>query len=363
MTELQHYSGRKVLITGNTGFKGAWLTTMLLRLGAQVIGVASFSGREYPSFKALEIEKEIQQYKFDISDSEALEKLIEREKPEFIFHLASQPITLMGMEKPLYTIQTNVLGTANLLEAVRRTSNQCNLIIVTSDKCYQNKEWHWSYRENDRLFGADPYGASKSMVENVAHAYYSSYFKSGEQVRICTVRAGNVFGGGDWSENRLVPDCIRAWTINDEIEIRSPQATRPWTYVLDVLYGYLTAGINLDQRDTLNGESYNFGPTALESVSVDEFVHGLWGFFGPEGVRTPLKVLSSSSMSNENELLQLSSEKAISVLGWKPKYDMEGAMNQTIKWYKQYLHEPEGIKQLTDLQLSEYLTIQAGGIG
>lgn len=362
-TSLKVYSGSKVLITGNTGFKGTWLTSLLLQLGAKVIGVASFSGRRYDAYERLQIRNRIDQRELDVCNYPELEKLIYEEKPEFIFHLAAQAITLTGLKKPLYTLQTNVIGTTNVLEAIRNAEYACNVVIITSDKCYENKEWYWSYRETDRLFGADPYGASKSMAENVTWAYYNSYFKRESGVKVCTARAGNVFGGGDWSDNRLVPDCIRAWTDGQQIEVRSPHSTRPWSFVLDVLYGYLVLGVAMNNRYGLSGESFNFGPSSVESVSVSEFVGRLWSFYQEGNNGAPMKLVTPTLDQQENELLKLSSDKAAKILAWKPLYDLSTAMSLTVSWYKEFLNRSEDVQRLTDSQVSEYLKTRGHDFG
>lgn len=356
MTDLKFYSGQKVLITGNTGFKGTWLTAMLLHLGAEVVGIASFKGKTNPTFKASGLSSRIKQYEVDIRDAEKIEAVIETERPRFVFHLAAQALTLKALEEPVPTFQINVQGTANLLEAVRKTTITCSIVVVTSDKCYENKEWYWSYRESDRVFASDPYGASKSMAENVVHAYHRAFFDKTEGVKVCTVRSGNVFGGGDWSENRLVPDCIRAWSENREIEVRSPEATRPWSYVLDVLYGYLQVCKELTERDELNGESFNFGPNSHGVLSVLGFVERIWQHYRTQEIAAPVKIHSDSLNKKEHQFLQLSSEKVRTVIGWRPNLDFDDSVQETVEWYKQYLDNKTMAAELLNKQASEYLT-------
>lgn len=354
MNDLKFYAGQKVLITGNTGFKGTWLTSMLLHLGAEVVGLSSFDGEINQTFVATGFEKEIKQYKADIRDAGTVEDIIEAEKPRVIFHLAAQSLTLRAMREPVLTFQTNVQGTVNVLEAVRRSDHLCSVIVVTSDKSYENKEWYWSYRESDRLFGADPYGASKSMAENAVRAYHQAFFRHSDNIKVCTVRAGNVFGGGDWSADRLVPDCIRAWSNNGMIEIRSPHACRPWTYVLDVLNGYLQAGINLHEKNGMNGESFNFGPIYLEAITVSDLVTKLWNAYEGSGFPVPMNVVQDDSAKTENIQLKLSSEKAMAVLGWRPVPTFEEAIDETVFWYEQFLKDDRQARAITNLQTSKF---------
>lgn len=354
MIDFKFYSGKKVLITGNTGFKGTWLTAILLHLGAEVIGVASFRGKVNPTFLASGYEQKIKQYRVDIRDDQKLEKVISKEKPRLIFHLAAQALTLRGIRDPLTTFQVNVLGTVNLLEVVRKTRLACTVVVATSDKSYENKEWYWSYRESDRLFGSDPYGASKSMAENAVRAYYQAFFSDSQRVKVCTVRAGNVFGGGDWSEDRLVPDCIRAWSENRQIEIRSPDATRPWSYVLDVLLGYLQACKALVEQDGLNGESYNFGPDNHSNLSVMEFVERMWKHYNQEEPLVPTQNLADAASNKEHKQLQLSSEKARKVLGWRPRFSVYESTQATVDWYQKFLIDKSLATYLLDRQVTEY---------
>lgn len=355
MKQTQQYSQQKVLITGNTGFKGTWLTSMLLHLGADVAGLSSFEGQVNPTFLASGIEKDIAQYKVNIRDANSVEQVIRRERPRYIFHLAAQSLTLKGIREPVLTFETNVQGTMNLMEAVRKVNHECTVVIVTSDKCYNNREWCWSYRETDRLFGSDPYGASKSMAENVVHAYYQTYFHHCDHIRVCTVRAGNVFGGGDWSENRIVPDCFRAWREHRPIEIRSPHATRPWSYVLDVLNGYLTAASAMEKQQQLNGESFNFGPISTEPIPVLDLVTRMWNLFDESGAPVPVIIQHSNEIRLENEQLRLSSDKALSVLGWRPVYDFPRSLSDTVSWYRSHMEECEDIRSLTEKLTTDFL--------
>jgi len=236
------FKDKKVLVTGHTGFKGSWLSIWLLQLGAKVVGYALDPVSEKGNFAKSGLADKMIDYRHDIRDFNQLHEIVEKEKPDIIFHLAAQPLVLTSFNEPLYTIQTNTLGTANVLEAFRQSNSARVLISITTDKVYRNNEWDWGYRENDRLGGKDPYSGSKAAAEMLIRAYEQSFFNTGDKY-IAAVRAGNVIGGGDWSENRIVPDCIKALENDEQITIRNPNATRPWQHVLEPLGGYLYLGL------------------------------------------------------------------------------------------------------------------------
>ena len=305
------YSGKKVLITGHTGFKGAWLTTWLYALGADVYGISCDIPTSPSMFEVLKLEEKIHHYQMDIRDYDALSEVIREVKPDFIFHLAAQAIVSKSYANPRETLTTNVVGTMNLLETLRQLNSPCVAVIITSDKCYDNVEWVYGYKETDALGGKDIYSGSKGAAELVFKSYYHSFFKSERSnVRIVSVRAGNVIGGGDWALDRIVPDCMRSWSENKIVEIRSPFATRPWQHVLEPLSGYLNVGAALLEDSSLNGESFNFGPKAEVSKTVKELLEDLsvcWKYTSPMEAYT----ITDQVKFHEAGLLKLNCDKAL----------------------------------------------------
>lgn len=328
------YNGKTVLITGNTGFKGAWLSTWLLELGANVYGISNgIPTKPYSLFEDNGLEKRIGYILADIRDSEKMKNVFSEIKPDFVFHLAAQPIVFTSYQDPVETMNTNIMGTVNILEALRCLNSPCTAIMITSDKCYDNVEWIWGYREIDALGGKDPYSASKSAAEFMIKTYYHSYFsKPDSPVRVISVRAGNVIGGGDWAENRIVPDCIRAWNNQKKVKIRSPQSTRPWQHVLEPLSGYLQAGQLLSQKRELNGEAFNFGPEAGQNNTVLELIDEIAKYWG-ENSFDLYEVIPPESFY-ESGLLKLNCDKALQLLKWKAVLSFEQTVKFTSLWYK-----------------------------
>jgi len=267
------FKGKTILITGHTGFKGSWLSMWLAHLGAKIIGVSIDIPSVPSNFSASSIRDVVEDHRIDVRDSKAMKSLVEKVQPDFVFHLAAQALVRPSYENPLETIATNVLGTANVLDALRSLNKKVVAIMITSDKAYDNVEWVWGYRETDRLGGKDPYSASKGMAELAIRTYVESFFnKPNSNVRLGIARAGNVIGGGDWAIDRIVPDCMQAWSSGRVVDIRSPQATRPWQHVLEPLSGYLTLADSLAQSDVKHGEAYNFGPSADVNYPVSELM-------------------------------------------------------------------------------------------
>ena len=267
------FNGKKVLVTGHTGFKGSWLTAWLLRLGSAVVGLSDSIPTSPAHFESAKMDARLSHHIGDVRDLNLVTRLIKEEQPDFVFHLAAQPLVRRSYFDPHLTIETNVMGTANILEALRLTQHPCTAIIVTSDKSYDNVEQIWGYRENDPLGGRDPYSASKGAAELVVKTYAQSYFSAADSpVKVAVGRAGNVIGGGDWAEDRIVPDCVRAWSRGESVEIRHPQATRPWQHVLEPLSGYLLLALSLAHDADLNGEPFNFGPPAQQNYAVAELL-------------------------------------------------------------------------------------------
>lgn len=348
------YHGRKVLITGHTGFKGSWLAHWLLELGAEVAGYSLYLPSSPCNFEVLGLEKRLKHYIGDIRNSDSVLDVFNDFKPEIVFHLAAQAIVRTSYDDPKTTFDTNVGGTVNLLDAVRKTSSVRTAVFITSDKCYENVEWEFGYRENDRLGGKDPYSASKACAE-VAISSYARSFLNGENKKVASARAGNVIGGGDWAKDRIVPDCARAWSIGEAPVIRSPAATRPWQHVLEPLSGYLWLGAGLENgRDGLAGEAFNFGPRAEVNQSVARLIEEMRQTWPAAGSKPDP---AGSGVKVEAGLLKLCCDKALHRLGWKAVLGFEETVEMTAQWYKTYHEGADDIKQLTNIQLSNYASL------
>ena len=349
------YNNKKVMVTGHTGFKGTWLTSWLLELGAEVYGISNGLLTNPSHFKAAQLKKHIHNFDADIRDWERIKEIVCQVQPDFVFHLAAQALVRLSYREPLNTLNTNIMGTANILEALRGLDYPCNAVIITSDKCYDNVEWVWGYRENDSLGGKDPYSASKGAAELVIRTYSNSYFANeNSPVKIVSARAGNVIGGGDWAEDRIVPDCMRSWSQEKAVEIRSPRATRPWQHVLEPLSGYLSLGEHLAANSVLNGESFNFGPPADQNYTVGELIEAMEQHWK----NIQWKDVSDAEMQvYEAGLLKLCCDKALNLLNWKPGLDFKDTVRFTVVWYKTfYEHPDDDIFLLTQRQIKEYVT-------
>jgi CDP-glucose 4,6-dehydratase len=325
----ENYHNKTVLVTGHTGFKGSWLSAWLVSLGAKVIGYSIDIPTEPDHFKLLELD--MVDIRADIRDKTKLKEVVETYQPEFIFHLAAQPIVSTSYSDPLETLSTNILGTATMLDVLKEINYDCTAIMITSDKCYHNVEWEWGYRENDRLGGKDIYSASKAGAEIIYHAYFESFLKN-SSVKTATVRAGNVIGGGDWAKDRIVVDAVQAWANDESVEIRSPNATRPWQHVLEPLSGYLHLAVLLSKDNTLNGESYNFGPKAEQNRKVVDLITDLSNYWE---LKEAYRMAENANFGEAN-LLKLSCDKALSHLGWQPTLSYDETVETTSKWYFEF---------------------------
>lgn len=337
------YSGRRVLLTGHTGFKGSWLALWLTELGASVTGVSLPSGDSPCHWELLGLD--IPDRRLDIRDARSLTQLVREAQPEIVFHLAAQSLVRRSYRDPLQTWSTNVMGTANLLEACRDAGGVRAIMVATSDKCYENREYERGYKETDRLGGHDPYSASKAAAELVAASYRRSYFEAEGAPLLSTARAGNVIGGGDWSEDRLVPDLVRSMSGGVPLEIRSPLSTRPWQHVLECLSGYLLLGQKLLEGRSEAAGSWNFGPEAEDSESVS----GLLMRLGERWPGLVWRTSGSGFQPHETKMLRLDNAKARGGLGWQPVWRLDDALTATAQWYRAWLDEGrvESRSQLT----------------
>lgn len=354
------YAGKKVLVTGNTGFKGSWLTVWLLSLGAEVYGLSNGVPSDPSMFEVLNLRDRITYFEIDIRQAEAVSAVIAQVKPDFLFHLAAQPIVRAAYADPLGTLGSNIMGTAHVLEGLRLSNHPCTAVMITSDKAYDNVEWVWGYRENDRLGGKDPYSASKGAAELVIKTYYHSYFKQpGSVVRIATGRAGNVVGGGDWAAHRLVPDCFRQWGAGQTVEIRNPQSTRPWQHVLEALGGYLHLGQQLSVRPELHGEAFNFGPNTQKNYTVREVLEEVRQHWQFDGVVDPVRYVENKGV-REDGLLKLNCDKAQFELNWSAVLDFQELARLTASWYYQFYRVANAdMFRFTQDQLTEYAGLAA----
>lgn len=336
------FSGKRVIVTGNTGFKGSWLTVWLSRLGADVYGLSVDIPTQPSPFEIMGLGERITQHWFDIREKDVVAEVFSNVQPDFVFHLAAQPVVSISYQDPVGTLLTNAIGTANVLEALRTLKNRCAAVFITSDKCYHNVEWLWGYRETDRLGGKDLYSASKACAEKIIQAYYFSFLKEMPELRIASARAGNVIGGGDWTENRIVPDCVRSWGKRESVEIRNPGATRPWQHVLEPLSGYLSLAAALSDNEALDGESFNFGPRAEQNVTVEEVVRDLAACLWPGGESSSNAYHVSKGVSfHEAGLLKLNCDKALALLGWRAVLDYKRMVQFTGEWYREYMSGKE----------------------
>lgn len=344
------FRNKRVLVTGDTGFKGSWLSYWLHCLGADVYGFALPPERDCDHYSVLGLADRIHHCDGDIRNFSAIVDYVQESRPEFIFHLAAQPLVRRSYNEPKLTFDTNVGGTINILEAVRSSTDVNVLITITSDKCYVNKEWCWGYRECDELGGKDPYSASKAAAEMAFSAYQESFFRSRERFGAASVRAGNVIGGGDWSADRIVPDCIRALRAKQPIELRNPNATRPWQHVLEPLSGYLMLASRMYDNPGQFRGSYNFGPESREMHTVEDVARALVAIWGDGDIR----IKRSENDPPEAGLLHLNCDKAHQILGWYPRWNFLKTVEQTARWYKS-VSEGEDAESITRRQITEYM--------
>jgi CDP-glucose 4,6-dehydratase len=347
----EFYKNKRIWLTGGTGFKGAWLCEWLLQLGAQVT-VFSQPPPTAPSlFKQLDLSTRIDWTEGDIREAAALKKSLLDCQPDFVFHLAAQPLVRLSYFEPVETYQTNVLGSIHLLESLRQLEKPCAAVMVTTDKCYENREWLHGYREEDPLGGYDPYSSSKAACEIAIASWRRSFFRN-HSVKIASARAGNVIGGGDWAENRIVPDCIRALQAGEDIPIRNKNSTRPWQHVLEPLSGYLVLASQLASGHSSAvalDSAFNFGPHLSANRTVADVVLEALKYWPGEWIDQ-----SDPNAPHEAGKLNLTTEKAFHLLGWLPRWDFETAVQKTMEWYRA-VHEGADAAELTQRQIKEYM--------
>ena len=332
---LSNFNGKKVIITGHTGFKGSWLTIWLLHLGAKIIGISKDIPTKPSNFISNQLKKKINHQIFDIKDKKKLQKLIYIHKPDYIFHLAAQSLVKKSYVNPLLTFETNSIGTLNLLEVLKDYNSKkiCSIVIITSDKSYKNLELTRGYKEDDILGGHDPYSASKACAELIIQSYFKSFLIKKKNLRISVGRAGNVIGGGDWSENRLIPDCIRSIKNKKKLSIRFPNSTRPWQHVFEAVYGYMLLALKQKKQKKIKGYVFNFGPNNKSSITVIQLVRKIkskWNILN-------WRIVNVKKGEYESKLLKLNSTKALDNINWKCYLNANQTIDMVIKWYKFFL--------------------------
>jgi CDP-glucose 4,6-dehydratase len=346
---LNFYKGKKVLITGHTGFKGSWLTIWLNYLGAEVIGIALDPVSSEDNYVLSGISNEMTDYRVEIGSLESIIEIVEFEKPEILFHLAAQPIVIESYDKPIYTFETNIIGTANLLEIIRRSELLNTGVFITTDKCYENIEKDYSYKETDPMGGYDPYSASKGAAELVISSYRRSFFQKNEK-KVASARAGNVIGGGDWSPYRLMVDIIKGIEEGEDIRIRNPKSTRPWQHVLEPLGGYILLAAKMSLEKNYDS-AWNFGPRKENIVTVEEIINRTINIYG----KGKWLDVSDKVKLHEATLLSLDITKAKEQLGWKPVFDLESTIFYTVDWYKNY--KTENVKNICIRHINDYMKL------
>ncbi len=355
------YKNKKVLITGHTGFKGSWLSIWLKEMGAVVTGYSLAPPTKPNMFESLKLKDQIRHHEGNILDDRNLFKVFHDTQPEVVFHLAAQPLVRQSYDLPKETYETNAIGTLNILETVRNCDSVKACIVITTDKCYENREWIYGYRETDPLGGYDPYSSSKACAELIVSAYRNSYFNKNDygkshHISLASVRAGNVIGGGDWAEDRLIPDCVRAVSENNPIVLRNPKSTRPWQHVLEPLAGYIWLGALMMKNGTSYSEGWNFGPYDESVISVEEVVDEVIRLWGKGEKR-----LNPDKQPHEAGLLKLDISKAQSLLKWRPVYGIKEAIGETVHWYREFYERSKPADRIPDMyqftvnQINQYV--------
>lgn len=349
---MKNFKNKKIIVTGHTGFKGSWLTLWLLKYGANVVGISKSIPTNPSHYTTLNLKKKIKEYFIDIGDKKKqLEKIFIFEKPDFIFHLAAQPIVSESYKNPFQTWNTNTVGTLNILEALKKVKKKTYVIMITSDKVYKNFEFKRGYVENDALGGEDPYSASKGSADLMINSYIKSYFFGKKnKVFISIARAGNVIGGGDWSDNRLIPDFVKSIKVNKMLIIRNPYSTRPWQHVLEVIYGYMLLAIKLSKQNSIHGEAFNFGPNFRKKITVINIIKLMQLYWK----KINFKLFKNKNLFYETKLLYLNSNKARKYLNWRCVLTIEQSIKLASEWYKLFYTSKSNLKELTLNQINDY---------
>ena len=346
------FKNKKVLVTGHTGFKGSWLTSWLVSLGAKVVGLSINIPSNPSHFKAIKLQNKINHKRMDIRNLRLLKKTFKKYQPDYVFHLAAQSLVKRSYSDPIYTWETNTVGTLNVLESLRELRKNCIAVLITSDKSYKNLEIKRGYSENDILGGKDPYSASKASAELAIQSYISSFFPSKKtKVLIGIARAGNVIGGGDWSKYRLIPDCVKSWSKNKKVLLRNPNSTRPWQHVLEAIAGYLQLAASIKKNKRLHGEVFNFGPSNTKNYKVLFVVKLMRKYWD----KVSWKIADKSKNSfYESKLLKINSNKAKVKLKWKSILTFNETINMVTEWYKNYYMHPKKIYKTSFNQIKQY---------
>jgi len=351
---VEFWKDKRVFITGHTGFKGAWLALWLQSLGAEVTGYALDAPSEVNLFEVANVAKGMTSIEGDVRDAVALQAALNKAQADIVFHLAAQSLVLASYENPVETYSTNVMGTVNVLEAVRQSNTVKSVVIVTSDKCYNNKEWHWGYRENDAMGGFDPYSSSKGCAELVVESYRNSFFNPEQYethgVGIATARAGNVIGGGDWAKDRLIPDVVNAFTQREPVMLRNPESTRPWQHVLEPLGAYMLLAERLFDNGKAYAEAWNFGPNEVDTKTTGWLVELLASYWKDDA---GYLIQHNEEAKHEAVYLRLDCSKAHSKLGWYPIWSIENAVESVADWYQAYLCEQD-MQAFSLAQIQQY---------
>ena len=351
---ISFWKNRKILITGHSGFKGLWLSMILSNLGADLYGISSpHDQKTNYTFYDIENNDFITSYFCDICDFQALKKILYEVKPEVIFHLAAQPLVIESYNDPLKTYMTNIIGSANLLESVRSINSVSSIIMITSDKCYDNKENKIAFVEDDKLGGDDPYSSSKACCELLINSFRKSFFKEQHSPAIASVRAGNIIGGGDWGEYRLIPDIVRSIIDNQHLNLRNPLATRPWQHVLDPLYGYILLAQKLCNDKQKYQGAWNFSLSSDQACNVEKLTQKVFSLW--KGHYTINK--SDEILHQESNFLSIDSNKSNNLLNWHPILDLDKAISWAIDWYKEAINNPNNKRKKIELQIEQYLNL------
>ncbi len=351
MYNLKIFKGKKIIITGHTGFKGSWLTLWLHHLGAKILGVSNGYLTTPNHYKLLKMNSKIKSQNIDISNLKKIEKVVLDYEPDYVFHLAAQALVSRSFLNPIQTFSSNTIGTLNLLQSLRKLKKRCVVIVITSDKSYKNLEIKRGYKEDDVLGGKDPYSSSKAAAEMVLQCYSNIFYSKKSNINIAIARAGNVIGGGDWSKDRLIPDCIKSWSNKKKVILRNPFSTRPWQHVLEVLSGYLFLAYKLKKDNNLHGEAFNFGPSNKINKNVISLVKRMKKFWKNVDWKFDRKKTKKMIESN---LLRLNSSKSKKILRWESILSFNEISKMTIDWYKHYYINKNGIKEFSINQIKHY---------